>query len=305
MENSRLTWIRQHQKDLRADLYSGVMDALHEGVDLSSVGKKVIIPTSFTSGPRFMQRNLQNALALLRKFGGCDIFLTFTANAHWREVEEALLPHQSPHDRPDIIAHIFKLKFDSLLDDVMKRNILGRAVGYAFTVEYQKRGLPHIHLLIFLDHSSHLSTPEAVDNLISTEIPDQATHPRLFELVKRFMIHGPCGADIPSSCLDEYKKCTKRFPKAFRATTEITGDSYVKTCCRDTGVRIQVGPHFVDNRSVVSYCPYLTLRYNAHINVECTSGFHAVKYIYKVGLLFSVWTRYSQYEFDAVYLQRS
>ena len=66
-----------------------------------------------------------------------------------------------------------------------------------------------------------------------------------------------------------------------------------------------IGPHFVDNRSVVSYCPYLTLHYNAHINVECTSGFHAVKYIYKVGLLFSVWTRYSEYEFDAVYLQRS
>jgi hypothetical protein len=40
----------------------------------------------------------------------------------------------------------------------------------------------------------------------------------------------------------------------------------------------------MDNRSVISYCPYLTLRYEAHINVECTAGFHAIKYIYKVTL---------------------
>ncbi|KAH9015617.1 hypothetical protein EDB84DRAFT_1232573, partial [Lactarius hengduanensis] len=37
----------------------------------------------------------------------------------------------------------------------------------------------------------------------------------------------------------------------------------------------------VDNRSVISHSPYLLLKYNAHINVECTAGFHAVKYIYK------------------------
>jgi len=44
---------------------------------------------------------------------------------------------------------------------------------------------------------------------------------------------------------------------------------------------MQIGDTFVDNRSVISYSPYLLLKYNAHINVECTAGFHAVKYIYK------------------------
>ena len=63
---------------------------------------------------------------------------------------------------------------------------------------------------------------------------------------------------------------------------EITGDSLVHTHRRDDGRFIRVGAHYVDNRLVVSYSPYLTLRYEAHINVECTSGFHAVKYIYKV-----------------------
>ena len=281
-EHSRLTWVREHQKQLRSELYNGVVDALHEGIDLASIGKKVVLPASFTSGPRFMQRNLQNALALLRKFGGSDLFITFTANANWREVREALLPNQSAHERPDLIARVFHLKFESLLDDIMKKNIFGEAVGYVYTVEYQKRGLPHTHLIVFLDRSSRLATLEAVDELISTEIPDENTQPRLFELVKQFMVHGPCGPGLTSPCMDDRNRCTKKFPKPFCDHTEITGNSYVHTRCRNDGHFMCVGNNFVDNRYIVSYCPYLTLRYEAHINVECTAGFHAVKYIYKV-----------------------
>jgi Helitron helicase-like domain at N-terminus len=183
-ENSRLKWMREHQKDLRADLYNGVVDALHEGIDMASVGKKIILPASFTSGPHFMQHNLQNALALLRKFGGSDLFITFTANPQWKEVHEALLPNQTPSDRPDIIARVFNLKFESLLDNIMKKHIFGRAVGYVYTVEYQKRCLPHVHLIVFLDRSSHLSSPRSVDNFISTEIPNENLQPCLFDLVK-------------------------------------------------------------------------------------------------------------------------
>ena len=281
-EHSRLIWVRDNQKKLRAELYNGVVDALHEGVDLASIGKKVVLPASFTSGPRFMQRNLQNALALLRKFGGSDLFITFTANSGWREVQEALLPSQTASDRPDLVARVFHLKFESLLDDITKQGIFGEALGFVYTVEYQKRGLPHTHLIVFLARAARLSTPEAVDKYISTELPDAMTHQRLFDLVKQFMIHGPCGPGTSSPCMDGRNQCSKRFPKSFRANTEITGDSFVHTRRRDDGRFIRVGNHYVDNRSVISYCPYLTLRYEAHINVECTAGFHAVKYIYKV-----------------------
>ena len=65
MEHSRLTWVRDNQKKLRVELYNGVVDALHEGLDLASIGKKVVLPASFTGGPRFMQRSLQNTLSLL------------------------------------------------------------------------------------------------------------------------------------------------------------------------------------------------------------------------------------------------
>jgi Helitron helicase-like domain at N-terminus len=54
-EHSCLMWVKDNQKQLHTDLYNGVVDALHEGIDLTSIGKKVILLTSFTSGPQFMQ----------------------------------------------------------------------------------------------------------------------------------------------------------------------------------------------------------------------------------------------------------
>ena len=38
-EHSRLRWIRDHQADLRADLYTGVIDALHEGLHPSAISR--------------------------------------------------------------------------------------------------------------------------------------------------------------------------------------------------------------------------------------------------------------------------
>ena len=156
------------------------------------------------------------------------------------------------------------------------------------TVEYQKHGLPHIHLLLFLDCLSHLSTPETINKVISTKIPDEAAQPWLFTLIKQFMIHGLCSPRLVSPCMDEHVLCTKNFPKPFQECTEITDDSFVLTHWHDNRHFIQVGNEFVDNHFVVSYCPYLTLHYQAHINTECTAGFHAIKYVYKVMFFFTL-----------------
>lgn len=57
-----------------------------------------------------------------------------------------------------------------------------------YSVEWQKRGLPHAHLLIWLE--DYLST-DKLDDLISAEIPD-ATDRLLLDIVQKTMIHGPC-----------------------------------------------------------------------------------------------------------------
>ncbi|KAI9084415.1 hypothetical protein K1719_033605 [Acacia pycnantha] len=65
VESDRLDYIRKHQKELRVDLYSGITDALTRGeTDPSSTGRRVILPSSFTGGARYMIQNYQDAMAI-------------------------------------------------------------------------------------------------------------------------------------------------------------------------------------------------------------------------------------------------
>ena len=82
-----------------------------------------------------------------------------------------------------------------------------------YVVEFQKRGLPHVHMLIWLDSSSKKNLISNVDKFVSAEIPDPKIDPVGYEAVSAFMIHGPCGKENPKSpCMKDYK-CTRHFPK--------------------------------------------------------------------------------------------
>ncbi|GBO45558.1 hypothetical protein AVEN_37637-1 [Araneus ventricosus] len=44
---------------------------------------------------------------------------------------------------------------------------------------------------------------------------------------------------------------------------------------------VRVGRHDLDNRLVVPYNPWLSKKFNAHINVEVCASIKSVKYLYK------------------------
>ncbi|KAK7089794.1 hypothetical protein V1264_024238 [Littorina saxatilis] len=283
VETGRMNFIRNQQNHLRVEMYQGLMDHIHSQAHENNLnpGKLVILPSSFQGSPRAMQQNYQDAMAIVSKYGKPDLFLTYTCNPRCKDICDALLPGQQAHDRPDIVARVFKLHLAELINDITKRHVLGKPVAYVYVIEFQKRGLPHCHLLIILDENSKLKIAADIDTLISAEIPDPHEDPVLFEIVKSTMIHGPCGALDPNSPCMVDGNCSKDYPKQFRNETALAIDGYPHYRRSDNGRTVVKGRNEVDNRWVVPYNPYLTKKYNAHINLEACTTVKSVKYLFK------------------------
>jgi len=122
-----------------------------------------------------------------------------------------------------------------------------------YTIEFQKRGLPHAHILIFLHPSSKYPTPEHIDQIFSTEISNPDKDPKLYNLVKSHMIHGPCGKAMLSSPCMRNNKCSKFFPKQFTERTVVDQDGYPVYKRGATTHTIVKNGITMDNRNVVPY----------------------------------------------------
>ena len=89
IEQERLRWFRLNQKKIRADLYNNVQDAVMKGVtDAKSIGKRVILPSSYTGSPRYMAEKYHDAMAICRWHGNPDLFITITTNPKWDEISD-------------------------------------------------------------------------------------------------------------------------------------------------------------------------------------------------------------------------
>lgn len=284
IEGTRLHFIRQNQATLRAELYNNLTDFLHQHQNdangVHAVGRKIILPSSFLGSPRNMFQNYLDAMSIVQHFGKPSLFITMTCNPRWPEIVESINPCNA-NFRPDIVVRVFKCKLKELIDLLCKKQIFGKVEAIIYTIEFQKRGLPHAHILITLHSDDKINGVADIDKFVCAEIPDMQTHPKLHELVKQHMIHGPCGVlNLNSVCMRD-GKCSKMFPKNFCSTTSDSVNGYPVYRRRDNGMTVDVRGQSVDNRFVVPYNPYLLAKFNCHLNVEVCTTVKSVKYIYK------------------------
>ncbi|CAF2091918.1 unnamed protein product [Rotaria magnacalcarata] len=156
--------------------------ASEAAIQRSKPERIIILPSSFQGRPRAMQQNYQDAIGIVRKCGKPDLFIAFTCNPRWKEIEQPLFPDQTPSDRSDLIARVFKLKLKQLIEDIVRNHIFERAVAHSFVIEFQKRGLSHCHMLIILASESKPRDSNSVDRIVSSEIPDADQNPQLYEM---------------------------------------------------------------------------------------------------------------------------
>lgn len=165
--------------------------------------------------------------------------------------------------------------------------VFGVAVAIIHTIEWQKRGLPHAHILVTLAVGDRFLTPSQIDSVICAELPPrgvEGSHEReLYNCVVRNMMHGPCGADFPRCPCMHNNICCKKYPKEIRAETSISPTGWALYRRREIPQeeRPIVRGAALDNTSVVPYNLWLLWRYDAHINVELCNSIAAMKYLHK------------------------
>ena len=281
LEEQRLMFIRHNQNNLKQEIYQGLQDAVRAN-ETRDAGSYVVLPSSHSGSPRHMAMNFQDAMAIVTKKGKPDLFITFTCNPNWDEIKRELRPNESSWMRKDLTVRVFQMKLKQLLDDLLKNHVLGKHVAHLHVIEFQKRGLPHAHILLILDANDKPRNADDYDKIVCAEIPDPDNQKELHDIVVKNLMHGPCGALNPRCVCMVDGHCKHNFPKPLQDHTTINEDNYPSYRRRN---RFQFtnknGEKQYGDQWVVPYSPYLTLKYNAHINVEICNSITAVKYLYK------------------------
>jgi ATP-dependent DNA helicase PIF1 len=289
IESERLLFVRLNQKKLRVDEYIHLRDAIANDGNANNLGQLVILPSTFTGSPRHMHEYTQDAMTYVRNYGRPDLFITFTCNPKWQEIQVELLVGQTHSDRHDLLARVFRQKLIKLMHIITKSHVVGPTRCWMYSIEWQKRGLPHAHILIWLKGKMK---SDQIDNVISAELPDPKRDPRLFEIIVKNMVHGPCGSVNPNSPCMKDGKCTKRYPRQLLDDTQTGEDGYPLYRRRrpEVGgikakINMKIGNSIkeieIDNKWVVPYCPLLSRIFQAHINVEYCNSVKSIKYICK------------------------
>jgi hypothetical protein len=79
---------KKNKPDLRSETYNKLAKlAQDEDSGVKVRGKKVILPSSFTGSLRYMMQNYLGAMTICKVYGYPYLFITFTCNPNWLEIE--------------------------------------------------------------------------------------------------------------------------------------------------------------------------------------------------------------------------
>ena len=82
-----------------------------------------------------MKEYIQDAMTCVRHYGLPDLFITFTCNLNWEEIQNLLLTGQQLIHH--ITARVFKLKLKALTDLIVKHSVFCYT-RWLYSIEWQK-----------------------------------------------------------------------------------------------------------------------------------------------------------------------
>src|ERR1700733_7729845 len=141
------------------------------GVTHISDCRNIYLPASFLGSRRWATEQVSDSLAVAARYGPPTFFVTMTCNTNWPEIQSQLRQGQDFMDIPVVVIRVFKRKL-ALLEQALKTMFPHAGGGLLYcihSIEFQKRGLPHAHIL--LKFCSDCITASNIDAVVSAEIP--------------------------------------------------------------------------------------------------------------------------------------
>jgi Helitron helicase-like domain at N-terminus len=251
---------------------NSVADAMNRdpGDDDVPDDENIYLPSSFIGSRSWCSTNIANALALAQWGGPPDAFITITTNPNWPEIQSQLRPGQNWGDIPTVVARVFHAKLQQILFAI--KNLFCPLIRTKYilrVIEFQKRGLPHAHVLI--KWSQDLRSTEVIDRLITASLPEGPENITDAALMRQFMLHshGPINGPL-MKCQHEVngvRECKYGYPQAPQSHTIITATGKIL-------YKRQSGSEWV-----VPTCLPLLRAFQCHINVESAANSHIIAYV--------------------------
>ena len=221
-------------------------------------------------------------------------FLTFSANEiGWpecimsctgksREEVDAMTTAQKQEaiaNNPDLVAKYFDMRWRFFYTTVLKGKgqPVGEIVDWFWRIEFQRRGSPHIHMLVWVKDAPSLDTEEGraaapafIARYISTCVPDEPGELRDLVLSRQTHHHTKT---CEKGGAGRKGRCRFHMPRAPAAATRLTND-------QDRGLPKRT--LYVTRRekgrdeSINAFNPELLLAWKSNMDIQFVSSLHGV-----------------------------
>ena len=167
--------------------------------------------------PPYWQKFMYEVIAMVKQLGIPTWFMTLScADLRWPELFQIIARTQgknltdeqvdalSYNERcsllnlnPVIVAKHFQYRVETFFTEVLlsSTNPIGKIVYYALRIEFQMRGSPHLHALIWTSDCPKLTSEtkedyiDYIDQRVHAYLPNEDQDPELHELVKTYQKH--------------------------------------------------------------------------------------------------------------------
>jgi hypothetical protein len=281
IEDERLQYLREGKTRQAREVFAAEEDT-QEKDDYEMELQRAfagVLPSSFLGSRAWTSERIADALALCRIYGKPSLFITMTTNPKWLEILSRLTRGQTAADVPVVVCRVFHNRLTVLKKFLRER--FGCIVYTITVVEFQKRGLPHAHLLIKVFPEIPI---DHIDDVVSAELPLEKNEEdrELRRLVEEFMQHKESHLLSPESRCNKKGRCIYGFPHAVQEQTTV-----------DDHGRVQYRRRHPKSAWTVSYIPALLQLLRCHVNVDICFTANVVLYLYKYLFKGADTTRYN------------